>query len=107
MALTKSQAAHQRLRQVDNTYRAKHQAAHDAFNKEFDRLARKHGAIIAARDLSSVNRLPRSMVEDPEFIAAKHSHLAAISKAQQEQRTHVATMPYSRIEFQRTSRTLN
>ena len=102
--LTKSQVAFQKLREVDNAYRAKHAAAHDTFNKTFDRLLRKHGGDVTPTKLASVNNLPQSMYEDPEFIAAKQAHVDAITKARHEQRNHVATMPYSRVQFQRTVR---
>ena len=105
MAVTKSQFAQQRLREVNRSHEAKHAAAHREFRVAFDKALARHGLDVnfTPKTLHLVHELPLAFYEDEEFLTAKAKLMEDLGKATQGRHDHVSKLPYANVRFVRAN----
>lgn len=98
MAITRSQRIAQQLREVQQTYAAKHAAAHNEFKANYARLLDEHGLTVSAH--ADFHDLPAELHE--ALAPFKEGLAAALAKADGE-RHSVASVLKPKISYIRAN----
>lgn len=102
MALTRTQRAAQRLKEVDAAYRAKHVAAHNVFRAHYYAMLNKHGLPAHdPQDVMTFHSLPTAFHED--VADAKKTLIASLRQADME-RNHAARAERPKLKIVRAMR---